>query len=217
MKANRIYLIRGSSAANSPFFECENDCKYFLQLVDRFLKSYLHVNCFQNNKDGWVMIVTTKSADDIRQAYKARRAKSKKCKKRCEHKEVWRMLSDQIRILLSTYVKTTNRITGRKGGKVRCNYERFVFESVEEALQTKEMMDSQRYEQAQPMKRYRPARKLHKIGKQLGRVSPYLSCAALVVPKKLAELGLQCLDLMVFVSDVLRQLIEGTIQHHFPT
>jgi len=65
------------------------------------------------------MIITTKSAEAIRTAYDNRRKQSKKCNEDCAHHEIWRMLSDQIRILLSTYVKATNENTGRTGGKVR--------------------------------------------------------------------------------------------------
>ena len=77
------------------------------------------INCFQNSRDGWAMIITTKSAEAIRSAYEDRRKQSKKCKENCAHHEIWRMLSDQIRIMLSTYVKATNENTGRTGGKVK--------------------------------------------------------------------------------------------------
>jgi len=34
MQADQLYLIEGASVANSPFFECEADCKLFLSLTD---------------------------------------------------------------------------------------------------------------------------------------------------------------------------------------
>ncbi len=217
MAAGHVYLIRGASVANSPFFETEDDCKLFLQYADRFLKSYMTINLFQNNRDGWAMIISTKSSEEIRCAYKERRAKSKKCKATCRHTEVWRMLSDQVRILLSTYVKATNQKTGRKGGKVRCSYERFVFESAEEVQEVQVRMEKQRYDQQQPRKRYRPARKLHKIRKKLLQSSPFLSCAPMDVMEKIGELGVSCLDLVALVGDVLRYLVQVTFHHHFPT
>ncbi len=217
LNAEHVYMVRGASVANSPFFETEDDCRLFLDLVDRFLKDYMFVNCFQNNRDGWAMIIATKSIEQIKKAYKERRAKSKKCKKSCEYKEVWKILSDQVRILLSTYVKATNYKTGRKGGKVRCNYERFVFESEEEALEMKMKLENERYNQEQPRKRYRSAKKLSKLREKLIRVSPFVSCAPLAAPEKMLELGLGCLDRSIFVSDVLRQLIQTTLLYHFPT
>ena len=135
MQAEHIYLIEGAVTANSSFFENESDCKDFMRLADKHLGEYLSINSFQNNRDGWVMIITTKSAQEIRQAYDLRRVKSKKCKAGCAHYEIWRILSDQIRILLSTYVKITNATSGRRGGKVRGNYRRYVFESVAEVEQ----------------------------------------------------------------------------------
>ncbi len=217
MAARHVYLIRGASVANSPFFESEDDCKLFLQYVDRYLSSYMTVNMFQNNHDGWAMIVSTRSSDEIKKAYKNRREQSKKCKKKNKYTEVWRMLSDQVRILLSTYVKATNQKTGRKGGKVRCSYERFVFVSAEEAQAVHSQMEQQRHDQRQPRKRYRPAKKLHKIRKKLLRSSPYLSCAPFDVEEKMAEIGVRCLNLTALVNDVLRHLVKATLLHHFPT
>ncbi len=217
MQADHVYLIRGASVANSPFFENEGDCKLFLKLVDRFLNSFITVNLFQNNRDGWAMIINTKSAEEIKRAYLERRAKSKKCKRAFQYNEVWRMLSDQVRIMLSTYVKATNQGRGRKGGKVRCSYERFVFESLVEAQAVRLQMESETYNQQQPAKRYRPSRKLHKISKKLLRSSPFLSCAPLDVEERMVEIGVRCFDLIGFASDVLRNLIKTTLHHHFPT
>lgn len=215
MAAESIYLIRGCSVANTPFFEHEEDCKEFLALADRFLKEYLTVTSFQNNRDGWVMIIATKSARAIKKAYKARRAVSKKCRKEFELKEVWQMLSDQIRILLSTYVKKTNRQTGRKGAKVRHRYERFVFESAEEALAMKAKLEAEYYPLEQPEERYRPKDELSTLTKQMIRTSIYMSCALLKVGAKLKKLGMNCLDLGLLVTDVARQRIQSTLHHHF--
>lgn len=216
MEAEHLYMIRGASAANSPFFENEEDCKLFLAYADRFLKDYLRITSFQNNRDGWVMLIVTHSAVDIKRAYYTRRASSKKCQKEFEYKEVWQMLSDQIRIFLSTYVKATNRKTGRTGGKVRCRYERFVFDDESEALAMREALEREiYYPQAQEIKRYRPARALHRMRKKLLRTSIYVSCYLLTCREKVRELGLACLDLGVFVSGVARHLIKRTRQHHF--
>ena len=155
MQAEHIYQINGASSANSAFFENEGDCKEFLKLADRFLSAYMDINCFQNNRDGWIMIITTKDEETIRVSYKDRRAKSTKCKADCELDEIWRILSDTIRIWLSTYVKWKNRQSDRTGGLVHSNYERYVFESVEEADARRLEMEEQRYDQAQARKRYR--------------------------------------------------------------
>lgn len=217
MEADHFYLVRGSSTANSPFFEREEDCKLFLELTDRFLDDYLRVAAFQNNRDGWVMLIATRSAVDIKKAYYRRRARSKKCRKEFEYQEVWQMLSDQFRIFLSAYVKATNYRTGRTGGKVRCRYERFAFDSEEEALWMKDVMKNAYYFQAQPVRRYRPARRLHKLRKKLIQASIYMSCYLLRVPGKLRELGMRCLDLGMFENGVARQLIHRTRLHHFAT
>jgi len=179
MQANQLYLIEGASVANSPFFESEVDCKLFLSLADKYLADYMSINCFQNSRDGWAMIITTRSAEAIRSAYENRRKQSKKCNEDCAHHEIWRMLSDQIRILLSTYVKATNENTGRTGGKVRGKYKRFVFESVEEAEAIKEKLLNLKYDQAQELKRYQPSKKLYRVKKRQKKQSIYMGCALL--------------------------------------
>lgn len=216
MQPDQIYLIRSASTANSPFFETEADCKLFLRLADRHLSQFLSINRYQNNRDGWVMIITTASEEAIRLAYKARRVRSKKCKPECAFTEVWRMLSDQIRIFLSIYVKTTNELTGRSGTKVRCRYERFVFESTEEAKEISDSLDREFYDQAQNKRRYRPTWRQHEIRKRLLQTSIYISCALLGAKEKAMELGMRCLVLCDFTQTVVRQLIKSTYKHHFP-
>ena len=216
MQAEQLYLIEGASVANSPFFESEADCKLFLSLTNRYLADYLSINCFQNSRDGWAMIITTKSAEAIRSAYENRRKQSKKCKEDCAHHEIWRMLSDQIRIMLSTYVKATNDNTGRTGGKVSGKYKRFVFESVEEADAVKEELLNLKYDQAQELEIYRPSNELYRVKDTERERSIYMGCARLESSELLRELGMRCLDLAGSAIDVLRQLVKTTLDFHFP-
>ena len=216
LQAEHIYQINGTSSANSAFFENEGECKEFLRLADEYLGGYMSINCFQHNRDGWVMIITTKDVKSIRAAYKVRRALSDKCKPECELNETWRILSDTVRIWLSTYVKWKNRQSNRTGGLVSANYERYVFESVEEANARRLEMEEQRVDQAQARKRYRPSGKLYNVTKKRMRNSIYMCCKALEADEKVRELGLKCLDLAGMVQDVLRQIIPTTFQHHFP-
>lgn len=214
MEADHFYLIRGSSGANSPFFENESDCKLFMEYADRFLRDYVSITSFQNNRDGWVMLVRTKSAKTIKRAYFTRRAKSNKCKKEFELSEVWQMLSDQFRIFLSAYVKATNYRSGRKGAKVRARFERYYFESEEEAQTMREVLENDYYVQAQPMKRYRPSKKLHKLRKRLLRTSTYMSSRLLRLKGRAVELCLKWVDVGFLDSDVARQIIKRTFSHH---
>lgn len=217
MGAEHIYLIRGASCSNTPFFELESDCQLFLELADHYLRDYLKITSFQNNMHGWVMIICTESAAAIKAAYQARRALSKKCKKEFELNEVWQILSDQIRIFLSTYVKRTNRRTKRKGTKVRRRYERFLFDSTEEVLAMKAMLEEERYPLEQQEECYRPREDQSELRDSMIRTSIYMSCGLLGVPEMLRELGMACLDLGVLLTDVARQIIQNTLHHHFPT
>lgn len=216
MQAGHYYMIRGSSTANSSFFERESDCKLFLTFADRYLGGYMKITCFQNNRDGWAMLIATRSTGVIKRAYRRRRALSLKCNKAFELEEVWQILSDQVRIFLSTFVKAINQRRGREGGMVRCRYERFVFEDEVEASRMRDLLESEYYLQAQPLKRYRPSKKLCDLRRKLFRTSIYLSSALLRDAGKARQLGLRCLDVGLFATDVVRQLILRTKIHHFP-
>ena len=216
MQPDHIYLIRGASTANATYFESEADCKSFLELADKYLGEYVSINCFHNNRDGWVMIITTKDEETIKAAYRKRREASTKCKPECELTMVWRILSDQVRIWLSRYVKEANQNTGRVGGRVRGKYERYIFESTEEVEATRLMMEELRYDQAQPRRRYRPGPNMSSVAAKRLRGSIYLCCKRLVSAERVRELGMKCLDLMVGVDDVLRNLVRTTLFYHFP-
>jgi len=162
------------------------------------------------------MIVTTKSAEAIRTAYEDRRKQSKKCNAECAHHEIWRMLSDQVRIMLSTYVKATNENTGRTGGKVSGKYKRFVFESVEEAEAVKEELLNLKYDQAQELEIYQPSNELYRVKDTEREQSIYMGCALLKSREMVRKLRMRCLDLAGSAIAVLRQLVKTTLDFHFP-
>ena len=211
MHANNIYMIKGESSANAVFFENEKEARLFLNLVDLYLKDYVEVNRFQNTKDGWILVITLKSEEEIREAYRKRREASKKCKAECAFDEIWRIISDQIRILLSTYVRTTNSRNNREGGKVKSSYKRYYFEHLEEAVGVMKKMDEQEIEQSQPNKRYEGAEELFEMTESEVKESIYFGCKWFKSGFRLRELGMKCLRLLDFLGDVLLDRIEKTL------
>lgn len=214
MQANSIYLLKGECGANSVFFENKKEAKLFTNLVDYYLHDYAEVNSFQNSKDGWILIITLKSENKIKEAYRKRREKSKKCKSECTFEEVWRIISEQIRILLSCYVKTTNARNEREGGKVKSSYKRHYFDNLEEAIKVMQEMEEQEIDQSQPKARYRGVKALFRITKEALKNSVYFGCKYLRERLKWEELGMRCLCLLDYFGDVLHDRINMTILEH---
>ena len=210
-------MIKGETSANSVFFENAKEARLFLNLVDHYLKAFVEVNRFQNTKDGWILIITLKSEGEIREAYRKRREASKKCKEEFCLDEVWRIISDQVRILLSTYVKTTNSRNNRNGGKVRSSYKRYYFEHIAEAIEEMKKMDEQEIDQSQANKRYHGAEGLFEMTEKEVKESIYFGCKWLKKGLGLRELGMKCLCLLDFLGDVLLGRINKTLKVHKTT
>ena len=226
MQAKKIYLLKCASAANTVFFENELQAKLFLNYVDKYLGDYFEIHGYQNNIDGWVLVATTRSEKEIFNAYKKRRSNSKKCKIEFEFTEIWRILSEQIRILQSCYVKATNFLSGRIGTKVRSNYQRFVFGSHEEALAIMKQMKEQKYSQAQKKRKYFGLKSHFDFTKKQIHDSIYMCCNKLKDKIDLTthrgvcykeKLVLKCLRLLDDQLDLLRQLVNSTFFTHFPS
>ncbi len=214
MLPNNIYMLKGACSSNSTFFENEKEARLFMNYINKYLKDYVEVNCYQNGKDGWILIITVKTEAEIKEAYRKRRENSKKCKAECAFDEVWRILSDQIRIALSCYVKTTNALNEREGGKVKSSYKRYCFDSVEEAIAVMQKMDLQEIDQSQPKKRYQGVKELFNVGKKVLKKSIYFCCAQIRTGLKGAELVMGCLCLLDYLGDVLLYRVNKTFLEH---
>lgn len=216
MHSGNIYMIQGECGANSVFFENEGEAKLFLHLVDHYLSEYVEINNFQNSKDGWILIITVRSEEDVFSAYQKRRDLSKKCKPEFKFEEIWQILSDQIRILLSCYVKTTNNKNGRQGGKVKSSYRRYYFENIEEAVEKMNQMESQEVDQCQPRKKYQGDKSLFDFSESQLRDNVYMCCRKIREGFEVVGLKLKGLRLLDLTSDVLGRLIKLTLSTHSP-
>lgn len=134
MEAGGLYIFQGKSSANSLLIENATEAKKLLSLLDRYLSDYIHVLDYCLKEDGWHFLVKLKSKKTILKNYEAYINKSPKAFKRV-YSEVWRIISEMVRIWRFQYVQWTNRQENRTGGKVACNYERFIIESEEEAAE----------------------------------------------------------------------------------
>lgn len=101
---------------------------------------------------------------------------SKKCKKKYAFEEIWRIISEQVRISLSTYVRNTNSRNNRIGKKVGRSYIRYYFESIDEVIEEMKKMDEQEIGQCQPNERYQGAACLFEMSEKEVSNSIYFGC-----------------------------------------
>lgn len=167
MKAGGLYLFQGSACSNTLYFESLDDAKLFLKLANKKLKKYLYIHEFMLNQDGWVLLARLKSKTKIQQAFSKDNKDSSA--------SVWKIISEMMRQFISEYVVKYNRRTGREGGLVRRNYERFFFETVKEAKRTIRKIRKRQVGLQQSLKKYRPSRGQYRISKKMGSGSIFLS------------------------------------------
>lgn len=207
-----FYILQGRAAAGSVFIEDLAEAKKFLELVNKRLHGFLKVRDFLLTKNSWTLLCEVGTRKEILASY----ARQFNANEKGKLMDVWRIISEQIRHILSIFVKYTNWKQGRTGGKVHSNYERFIFETEIEAEGFIKKMKNQILNHEPKLKRYRSKKGLYGISKKLGVGHVYL-CTKSVVGGELEGLfKIGSLGIVKLSKDVLRKLIDHTFNQHFP-
>lgn len=158
MEAGKYYLIESTASANSVYFETDALARLFFRYCDYYLKDFLQVKEYVLNKDGWAMIIKVRSAQRIRKYYESIETECKSNDKDLvsrEQKGIWWILSERVRLFISTYVRMSNKILGRKGSLVRRKYRRYEFDSLGKAQAYISKIRNDQHELQQPKEKYR--------------------------------------------------------------
>lgn len=161
-----LYLFEGEASASSCFIQNEEDAKQFIILSNQYLKDYIKIHEFNLTKDSWIMIITIRSKEKIKKSYLKRREQSKTCDRKNDHKKIWKIISEQMRLFLKHYVRTANKRCGREGSLVKEPFKRSYFESIEEAQQHVIELRRQLLKRQQKCKKYRGRKRFYKIAKK---------------------------------------------------
>ena len=214
MQAGEMYLFRSQVVARDTYFETIDDCKLFQKLVDEHLREYLTLLGFQFNRHGWNMLVMLRSKEDIIAAH--RRKCEKNSDRKTIHEEPWRIISEQVKDTLSTFVIVINNLRNRQGAKVRQVYERFSFDSQEEAEEYLKEMELQRIDLSQREDKYRPKRYLVGYTKHTTETSIYMTSRMLGDLKLRAELGMRSYCWVDWSHDLVGQVKDFENNTHPP-
>ncbi len=213
IQAKGFYLLKGEASANSCFIENLREAKLFIKLVNRYLKDYIKVHEYLLTAEGWLLQVTIKRKKKVLAAYK----KKKKRRQGIAHyTEVWRIISEQVRLMLAQYVIRTNRMEGRSGSKVKASYERFYFETAREARRFLHRMRNQEIKLRQRKKKYRKVKSHYTISKKEGKGSIFLCLKKLRGGNNKRsyrrKIGLKCLEYRDLSILLLTKKVKSTLK-----
>lgn len=205
--ANGYYLFQGKASANSSFIEDLSEAKRFIILANYYFKGYLKIHEYILTQDGWNFIVKINSAKSIAAKHASDSIED------FDESLIWKIISERVRIFLSTFVKFTNKKQGRTGSKVHSSYERFMFESLSEALGYIEKIRQGAIKLYQSKRKYKAKKSHYRIPRKLGRGSIFLSSRKLRDRVRRVVERLEVLELQVSSKHVLRKLIKSTFKY----
>ena len=218
MLPSGFYILQGESSANSCFIENKREAKLFLRLANRYLTGYVKVHEYLLYAEGWMIQLTLKDRKSILKKYKtARRKKNKEI--RLDKKEPWEIISEQVRQMLSQFVKLTNKMENREGSKVKESYRRYYFEKFEEAKHYIKKMREQKVKVLQRNKKYRKIKTHYEISKKEGKGHVFL-CSKKLRTKKKQQVTLEKLKCKALFSldldyIIVEELTSFTTKSHF--
>ena len=204
-----FYIFESKAAANSNYIEKISEAKLLLIYANYFLKDYLVIYDYLITKDGWQMAVKLKSSSEILSAQGDEKVDFP------DETMIWRIISERIRLFISTYAKKANYLRGRQGSFVRNSYEKYYFQTLKEAKSHLGLMRNQLVKMYQRKPKYRGLKSHYCIPKKLGQGSIFL-CSKDI--KKLKyDRGIK-MELPVFIGledFVVPELVRFTKnQHH---
>lgn len=201
LQENGFYIFTGQSNANSCFIEKIIHARKFLVYANYFLLNYISIYDYLITKNGWTLLV---------------KIKYKKNNEINELDEVWRVISERMRLFLSTFVRVTNKQKGRTGCLVHSSYERYYFESKKEAMCYIAKIRNQKIKHYSKRKKYRGLKTHYKISINKIKGSIFL-CSKEVRRKKTKMMDfVEVLELNSLRDLVVEKFVDYTINSHFP-
>ena len=198
-------MFKGQSNANSCFIEKISQGELFLTYANFYLKEYLVVYDYVINQDGWALIVKINSKEKL------------ELQDNKFEGEVWRIISERMRLFLGTFVQVTNARKRRTGSLVHSPYERFHFDNLKEAMTVINNIRQQEIKIYNGRKKYRGLKIHYKIKKSIGKGSIFL-CSRDVRRKGAKALKFaEMLSLRGLSPLVVAKWINSTQKSNYPT
>ncbi|MDA9774562.1 hypothetical protein N9B82_06355 [Saprospiraceae bacterium] len=146
-----FYIFSGRACANCCFVENLDNAKKFISYMNFYFKGYLKVYDYNLSKDGWQLAVKLGERSFVLKQLQEQDSVDHIP----EDDLCWKIVSERVRLFLSTFVRVTNRDRGRTGTLVHGVYDRFYFSSLREAKLYLNDMRQQRIEYYETGAKYR--------------------------------------------------------------
>lgn len=198
--ANGFYIFQSKVAANSNYIESLKEAKRLMTYARYFLKDHLIIHDYVINASGWQMAVQINSDLHLSNSNK--------------ESELWREISEKVRLFLSTYVRGVNFSRKRTGVLVHSNYSKYYFESLEEALGHLDKMRKQQVRLYQRNKKYRGIKYHYQIDKTIEKGSIFLCSRALSRSEDQVKINKENVVLWGLPNLVGIDLINYTLKRH---
>lgn len=213
MFAECYYLLKGGSTARDLFFEDNQDIIDFRDQLESMLGCYIKVQKFHFYRDQWALAVKLNSKEEIIRQYKKDRDRSKKANRSNDYTEVWRIISERMRLFLSNYVRKTNFRKGRKGSKVDMTYERYCFTDVQE-LEAEITKWKARTVESRQEKKYRYLEKHYSVDEREKGIRMMIFCGIEDGEEFCSKYKGEIWSLITESIDVVRHWITDTLKLH---
>lgn len=213
IESGGFYVLKGISAGNTHMFEDVEEKLKFQWLVNIYLGKLMEVREYCLTEDVWMMVVKLKSKETIRKYFEEYKSNSET--KGEQFVESWQQISEMVRICLNQYSRWVNYKRGRIGSLVGKSYERYYFETGEEAITWIGEMREGKVEKSQPKVKFQPMEQYYDKASMEGENMWVRTSKMVQEGKKMAEeIGLKCLYLWELSYSVASDLVESTLKLH---
>lgn len=203
VQATGFYVFKGRSNANSCFIEKLCHARKFLLYANYFLKNYLVIYDYLISKDGWSMVVKVNNQKQIHKATGN------------NEEVIWRIISERVRLFLSTFVRVTNKEKGRTGCLVHSGYERYFFDNKEEALKYISDLRNKQIKFYSRKKKYRSLKTHYRISSDVSKGSIFLCSKELLKKKREVLEFSEIFDFVDLTKLVVEEFVNSTLIQHF--
>lgn len=159
VESGGYYLFESLSSGRSCYYESEEEISFFKMLFRRYMNNYVEVHKMYLSSEGYQILLRIRGNEVIINNYVKKRKKRGKTVKKEFLEEPWRIVSEEMRQMMSLYVKGVNRMRGRKGVLVQSRYKRYYFEDVKEWEEYVKAMEAGKEIEGQENERYRVSKR----------------------------------------------------------
>ncbi len=195
-----IYIFESRSSGNSNYIESLGEAKRLMAYAKYYLKGYLLIHDYVITRHGWQMAVEILDREKFEKPY--------------DGIETWRIISERVRLWLSTYVRSANFGRKREGVLVREKFRKYYFESKEEALGHLEAMRNQQVRLYQRRKKYRGIKSHYRIKKEAGCGSIFLCSKEIWRDWKRGRSGKKVQQKWIVANVVGEKMVDFTLNLH---